>query len=124
MVEGNLSTVNEHFQESHSAFGNSTYFNDGSSISEIIPDYSHNPESSKKIEEGSMFQGAIMGLNAEPSQFANKAAEHDIPEEEEDRSNGKDSFSFDARAPELLQAPDKQLTLLEREILEVAESQE
>lgn len=112
MVEGNLSIVNENFHESHSAIGNSTYFNDGSSISEIIPDYNHNPESSKKIEEGSMFQSAIMGLNAEPSQINNKAAEHDIPEEEEDKNNEKDSFSFNTRAPELLQAPDKQLTLL------------
>ena len=60
-----------------------------------------------------MFQSAIMGLNNEPSQVTAKSPENDIQEENElEGSREKESFSFDARAPELLQAPDKQLTLL------------
>ena len=46
-VESNLSIM-DNFQESQSGL-NSNMFNEGSSISEIIAEDQHNPESTKKL---------------------------------------------------------------------------
>ena len=97
------SFINEQNNPHH---GESRFFNEGSSISDIASESMHNPEN-KRTEE-SMFQSAIMGLNNESSihtpgqqaqrqtsAMASQASFSSQPSSEEEHI----SFSFEARAP-------------------------